>query len=238
LGFVLSGFRWRCSCWSLEFCRGWCSEFCTNGSNRIFNSRFSLMNLCTSVCFASNLCVASNLTCEHAYVMSLCGGQCFWLKVFLKMSSMRLRLIVLSYLAAFFLALQWPVVLVGAAVSTDALLRMPPKKSGQLHQLPSHYCPVCVREYQAGTNNNPTRRSDRKDRLCTSHPPRSTRLDAVLPERLVKLPQHDYHNSVGHLPLTAPRVCAKTGQAITATPHDAAIVQIACALRTLHTVPG
>jgi cytochrome c553 len=94
-----------------------------------------------------------------------------------------LRLIVFLCSTAFSLASLWPIVPSVAAVCIDTLLIMPPKKT-QLRQSPAAYCPACMREYREGTNNNPTRRSDRTDRLCTAHAPRSTRLDALPQQRL------------------------------------------------------
>jgi cytochrome c553 len=47
--------------------------------------------------------------------------------------------------------------------------KMPPKKLPKLPQRPAAYCPACIREYRAGTNNDPKRRSDRTVRLCATH---------------------------------------------------------------------
>jgi len=50
------------------------------------------------------------------------------------------------------------------------------KQLPKLPQRPAAYCPKCVLEYRAGTNNEPKRRSRRTDGLCNLHAPNDTRL--------------------------------------------------------------
>ena len=47
--------------------------------------------------------------------------------------------------------------------------KAPSQTLPKLPQGPSTYCPACMREYRAGKNDKPTRRSHRTDGLCVWH---------------------------------------------------------------------